>query len=260
MIKIIIIFLCTIVLFNNSFAQRNPNTNAGKINKTYKYDSSQNNQVQNPSSNNIFIGESSNKVQFGAYLNFGNSLTSSSVLENGIGFGFKLGGNLLKNNLPISFYTGLGFDYLYFGGKRITKSNEVDVAINSNAYGWYPYIDLELGTSWPITLFGTAYWGGRFFKTRQNISYLDVNNQSKTDTKNLESNVTQIYGIGGGLKLKVTNGIKIELRYQLNFGNVLNIVDPSSIQFDSFGNLKSYQNKSDDTDLNMLFVGILFCL
>ena len=104
MIKIVITFLCTLVLVNISFAQRNPNTNAGKINKNPKKDTLQNNQVQNPPSINTFGDVSSNKVQLGAYLNYGNSITSSNVLENGIGFGFKLGGNLLNNNIPISIY------------------------------------------------------------------------------------------------------------------------------------------------------------
>lgn len=258
--QLIFLFLYCLVFISQGFAQRNPNTNAGKINKKPNKDTIQNNQVQKQPDKNIFNSISENKVQLGAYLNYGNSATNSKVLENGIGFGFKIGGNLLNKNMPISLYTGLGFDYLYFGGKKITQSNDVDVAINSNAYGWYPYLDLELGHSWPITFFGTVYWGGRFFKTRQNITYLDANNQSKTDTKNLDANVTQIYGIGGGIKLRLTNGLKLKFKYIQNFGNVLNLVDPNSIKFDSFGNLESYQNQSTDTDLNMLFVGILFCL
>ncbi|MFZ4796785.1 MAG: hypothetical protein ACOYMA_04780 [Bacteroidia bacterium] len=258
--KLIITFLYCLVLISHGFAQRNPNTNAGKINKNPNKDTIQNNQVQKQPSDNPFENQSENKVQLGAYLNYGNSANYSKVLENGIGFGFKIGGNLLNKNMPISLYTGLGFDYLYFGGKKITQSNNVNVAINSNAYGWYPYLDLELGPSWPITFFGTAYWGGRFFYTRQNINYLDANNQSKTDTKNLEANVTQIYGIGGGIKIKISDGLKIEFKYQKNYGNILNVVDPNTIQFDSFGNLASYQNQTTDTDLEMLFVGILFCL
>jgi len=242
------------------FAQRNPNTNASKFFKKINKDSIQTNPVQAQFSDNLFENEGVNKLQLGAYLNYGNSPTYSKVLENGIGFGFKIGGNWLSKNMPISLYTGLGFDYLYFGGKKITQSNNVDVSINSNTYGWYPYLDFEIGPSWPITLFGTAYWGGRFFYTRQNITYLDANNQSKTNTKNLEGDVTKIYGIGGGIKLKLSPSLKLELKYQQNFGNVLNIVDPNSIKFDNYGNLESYQNQTTDTDLNMLFVGILFCL
>ncbi len=259
MIKSIFTLLCCLVLLNNSFAQRNPNTNAGKINKNKQNDSSQNNQVQKPFDNSI-ANENGNSVQIGAALNYGNGSNTSSSLENGVGFSFKLGFNLLNKNMPVSLYTGLGFDYLYFGGKKITQPNNVDIAINSNAYGWYPYVDLELGHDWPIAFFGTAYWGGRFFYTRQNINYLDVNGASKTDTKNIEGDATQIYGVGGGVKVRLTNGIKLELRYQKNYGNVSNIIDPNTIQFDSFGNLESYQNKTTDTDLDMVFIGILLCL
>jgi hypothetical protein len=259
MIKFTITFLIYIAAIFNVIAQRNPNTNAGKISKTYKYDSSVNNQIAKPPVNDSFVNTNGNSVELGATLNFGSNSNSLVNLNNGVGFGFKIGYNLLNNNMPISLYAGLGFDYLYFGGKKINQPNNVSVAINSNAYGWYPYLNLELGHSWPITLFGTAYWGGRFFYTRQNINYTDNNGDSQTKTKNLEGDVTQIYGIGGGLKIKVVNGIKLELRYQKNYGNVLSIIDPTTIQFDNFGNLSSYQNKTTDTDLDMVFIGVLFC-
>jgi len=255
--KNITTLLIIITTFSSAFAQRNPNTNSGKINKNKSGDSIQNNQNQQLSDS--FENNKVNNGQFGAYINYGTSSFSLPKLE-GIGFSFKLGKNLFNKNLPISLITGLGFDYLYFGGKSTSQSNNVKIAINSNAYGWYPYLDLELGSSWPITLFGTAYWGGRFFFTRQNISYTDPNNQPKTDTKNLEGDVTQIYGLGGGLKIKLTEGLKLELRYQQNHGNEIKIVDPSSIQFDSFGNLKTYQNKSTETNLEMFFLGLLICL
>ncbi len=257
MMKFIPIIIIIILTYSSAFAQRNPNTNADKINKNKKGDTIINNQNQliNDSKDNNFR----NKGQFGAYLNYGTSSFSLPELE-GIGFGFKLGKNLFSENFPISLITGLGFDYLYFGGKSSSQSNNVKIAINSNAYGWYPYLDLELGSSWPITLFGTAYWGGRFFFTRQNINYTDANNQSKTDTKNLDGDVTQIYGLGGGLKIKLTEGLKLELRYQQNHGNEIKIVDPTSIKFDSFGNLNSYQNKSTQTNLEMFFLGLLIYL
>lgn len=255
--KNILTILTIITTFSSAFAQRNPNTNSGKINKNKSGDSIQNNQNQQLSDS--FEDKKGNNGQFGAYINYGTSSFSLPKLE-GIGFSFKLGKNLLGENLPISLITGLSFDYLYFGGKSTTQSNNVKIAINSNAYGWYPYLDLELGSSWPITIFGTAYWGGRFFYTRQNINYTDANNQPKTDTKNLDGDVTQIYGLGGGLKIKLTDGLKLELRYQQNHGNEIKIVDPSSIQFDSFGNLKTYQNKSTETNLEMFFLGLLICL
>jgi opacity protein-like surface antigen len=257
--KFITTFLIIIAPFSMVFAQRNPNTNADKINKNKKGDTIQNNQIQNQHIKDSIDNNIENKGQIGAYLNYGTSTYSSAELQNGIGFGFKLGFDLLGENLPISLFTGLGFDYLYFGGKNTNQSNDVTISINSNAYGWYPYVDLELGSSWPVTIFGTAYLGGRFFFTRQNINYTDANNQSKTDTKNIEGDVTLIYGLGGGLKIKLEEGLKLELRYQQNHGNESKIIDPSTIQFDSFGNLKTYQNKRIDTDLEMLFIGLILC-
>ena len=252
--KIIAIILTLTLTFSNAIAQRNPNTNANKINKNQIGDTIPKDQKLRNSERINY----QNKGQAGAYLNYGTR--SLSLPENeGIGFGFKLGKNLFSKNLLISLFTGLGFDYLYFGGKSTNQNNNVKIAVNSNAYGWYPYLDLELGSNWPITLFGTAYWGGRFFFTRQNINYTDANNQPKTDSKNLDGDVTQIYGIGGGLKLRLIEGIKLELRYQQNHGNEIKIVDPNTIQFDSFGNLKTYQNKRTDTDLEMLFIGLIVC-
>lgn len=241
-------------------AQRNPNTNAGKINPNYRSDTSLNNQTNIAQSTTDQLAASNpndhNSVQLGASLNLGTSLNNSDIMENGFGFGFKLGFNLIKN-APIALYTGLGFDYLYFGGKKISQANNVDVAINSNAYGWYPYADLELGPNWPITFFGTAFWGGRFFYTRQNINYYDAQNIQQTDTKNLDGDVTQIYGYGGGIKLSLSKGLKFDFRYQKNFGNNAKVVDPNSIVFDALGNLKSYQNKYTDTDLGVFSFGII---
>lgn len=242
-------------------AQRNPNTNAGKINPNYRSDTSLNNQTNTvaPSTTNQLATPNNsdhNSVQLGASFNYGTSLNNSDIMENGFGFGFKLGFNLIKD-APIALYTGLGFDYLYFGGKKISQTNNVDVAINSNAYGWYPYADLELGPNWPITFFGTAFWGGRFFYTRQNITYYDAQNNQQTDTKNLEGDATQIYGYGGGIKFNLTKGLKFEFRYQQNYGNSSKVVDPNSIKFDSFGNLQSFENKYTDTDLGVYSIGII---
>lgn len=266
--KSIFTFIFCVFIYTNGFAQRNPNTNAGKIFRTNPVDSNQRkqnntnnpiNQNNQPPANDPFSDDGGNKIQLGAALNYGNTINAASNLENGIGFSFKLEFNLLNQTWPISLHTGLAFDYLYFGGKKITQTNNTSVAINSNAYGWYPYVDLDLGSKWPITPFGTAYWGGRFFYTRQNINYTDVNGADKTDTKNIEGDATKIYGIGGGIKLKLGSSAKVELRYQKNYGNFSTVVDPNTIQFDSFGNLASYQNKNVDTDLDMFFMGITLC-
>jgi hypothetical protein len=256
---LIIVFLNLIIV--GLFAQRNPNTNAGKINPNYKSDTSINNQTNSAvSSPNQAVPpiaiDDNNSIQLGASLNYGTTLNQSDIMENGFGFGIKLGFNLIKD-APIALYTGLGFDYLYFGGKKISQANNVDVAINSNAYGWYPYADLELGPNWPITIFGTAFWGGRFFYTRQNITFYDAQNNKQTNTKNLEGDATQIYGYGGGIKWNLSKGIKMELRYLKNYGNYSKVVDPKTIEFDSFGNLKSYQNKYTDTDLGVYSIGLI---
>lgn len=248
-------------------AQRNPNTNAGKISKlppsssnsndslaNFKADSLQNNDNNNT---NNFDGKS---VQLGAALCF--SLPTSSIdktLNTGYGFAFKLGFNTLgKVESPINLYAGLGFDYLYFGGDKSYLSNNANLAINSNAYGWYPYVDLELGRDWPFKIFGTAYYGARFFYTRQNINYTDGTGQSKTDTKNIEGDITRIYGIGGGVKIEIVKNILFELRYHRNYGNIIKVIDPQSIKFNSStGTLESYQNYNTDSDLNIFYLGIM---
>jgi len=266
--KQINLLIIILLFWNIVSAQRNLNTNAGKINTTQKSDTNARNQTQTNAQNlyqnqettsNPFEFGDNNSVQLGAGLNYGNSLIKSDIMENGIGFSFKLGFNLLKKleSLPIALYAGLGFDYLYFGGKKVSQANSVNLAINSNAYGWYPYIDFDLGNNWPVTFFGTAFWGGRFFYTRQNITYFDAQNNKQTDTKNLEGDATQIFGYGGGVKFKVIKGLKLELRYQQNYGNDTKIIDPSSITFDSFGNLETYNNKYTDSDLGVYTFGLL---
>ncbi len=270
--KLLFLFL-GLVIINQLNAQRNPNTNSNKIKKDTATivnpiggDSINSYPINNTdprfSNNNNSYKPSENKSgMIAAALNYGTTPFKSTALENGIGFSFKLGFNLLKKvESPFALYAGLGFDYLYFGGKNIDRPNNVRLAINSNAYGWYPYADLDIGQNWPITFFGTAFWGGRLFFTRQNINYLDANNARQTDTKNIEGDGTNIYGYGGGLKFSIADGLKLELRYQKNFGNSAKVVDANSIEFDGNGNLKSYKMIGTDTDLDVFFLGLVLNL
>lgn len=256
----LLLFLFTLT----TFAQRNPNTNAGKISKLPPADTSRDSlnnfradSLQSSGNNaNNFDGKS---VQLGAALCFSIPPNSSSkTLNTGYGFAFKLGINTLsKVESPLNLYAGLGFDYLYFGGDKSYLANNASLAINSNSYGWYPYVDLELGRDWPVKVFGTAYWGGRFFYTRQNINYVDGTGQSRTDTKNIEGDVTRIYGIGGGVKMQIVKNVLFELRYHRNYGNIIKVIDPQSIKFNSStGTLESYQNFNADSDLNIFYFGI----
>lgn len=198
-------------------------------------------------------------IQIGAAFNFAHGISTNPNIADGIGFSFKLGYNTLNMfNLPISLYTGLGFDYLYFGGKSNLLDNGANLHVNSNAYGWYPYVEMDLFPEWPVSFFGNAYYGVRFYKTRQNITYFDKNNQKQTTADNIEGDQTQIYGWGGGVKIKIVDHVKLELRYQRNFGNVAKIIDPESITFDNItGKLKSYTNSRTDTDFTMFFLGII---
>lgn len=265
--KTTLLSLLLILFALTTTAQRNPNTNAGKISKlpagntsstrdsldSFKADS-----LQNSSNNaNNFDGKS---VQLGAALCFSLPTTNiDKTLNTGYGFAFKLGFNTLsKIESPVNLYAGLGFDYLYFGGDKSYLSNNASLAINSNSYGWYPYVDLELGRDWPFKVFGTAYYGARFFYTRQNINYTDGTGQSRTDTKNIEGDITRIYGIGGGVKLQIVKNVLFELRYHRNYGNVIKVIDPQSIKFNSStGTLESYQNFNADSDLNIFYFGIM---
>lgn len=245
------------------WAQRNPNTNAIKIKKDTTSNRNNSFSTDSMEKNNLFKNNSvGNTLQLGAALNYGTSIYNEETLNNGYGFSFKIGYNPLKNKSKfISPYVGLGFDYLFFGGKKMNQPNNVTLAINSNAYGWYPYLDLEIGEkNWPIVLFGNAYWGARFFYTRQNIIFYDAQNVKQTNTQNIDGDATLIYGLGGGLKFKISNKIKLEIKYQKNYGNNSKIINPNTIRFNSFGNLEYYENKNVDTDLDMFFMGLVICI
>jgi hypothetical protein len=115
--KLLITIFLNLILAS-LFAQRNPNTNAGKINPNYKSDTIINNQTKpnsEVSSPNQAVPpiaiDDNNSIQLGASLNYGTTFNQSDIMENGFGFGFKLGFNLIKD-APVAFYTGLGFDYL----------------------------------------------------------------------------------------------------------------------------------------------------
>lgn len=248
---------CILLLMKSQLhAQQNPTTIYGKI----KGDSSViRSQAAPNSAPDMDLGEDTKFVQFGAALNYAHGIGTNDNISNGIGFSFKLGFNTIKKlELPLALYGGLGFDYLYFGGKSSSLPNYASIAINSNAYGWYPYVDVDLFPDLPVSVFGNVYYGWRFYYTRQNLNYVDINNDKQSKTDNIDGDVTGIYGWGGGLKIKVSKRIKWELRYQRNYGKVAKIINPESIVFDNAtGNLKSFQNVNSDTDFNMFFVGLL---
>ena len=77
--KIIAIILTLTLTFSNAIAQRNPNTNANKINKNQRGDTIQKNQKLRNSESIKY----ENKGQAGAYLNYGTrslSLPENEVL------------------------------------------------------------------------------------------------------------------------------------------------------------------------------------
>jgi len=252
----LIIYNLMLLMFCQLHAQQNPTTITGKI----KGDSSaiSSRAVSSPKAYLDTI-EDSKKMYIGAALNYAHGIGTNENISNGVGFSFKLGFNTIKRlELPIALYGGLGFDYLYFGGKSSYLPNNASIAISSNAYGWYPYLDLDLFPDLPVSIFGNVYYGWRFYFTRQNLKYYDVSNTKQTKTDDIDGDVTSIYGWGGGIKIKVSKRIKWELRYQRNYGKVAKIINPESIVFDSTtGNLKSYQNVNSDTDFDMFFMGLL---
>jgi len=251
------ISFCILLLMSRLLnAQTNPTTIFGKL----RGDSTayRSKAVQSPNAA-VDMDEDSRLMQFGAALNYAHGIGTNDNISNGFGFSFILGFNTLKKlDIPLALYGGLGFDYLYFGGKSNSLPNNASIAINSNAYGWYPYVDLDLFPDLPVSVFGNVYYGWRFYYTRQNLKFYDVNNTKQTKTDNIDGDVTSIYGWGGGIKIKVSKRIKWELRYQRNYGNVAKIINPESIVFDNTtGNLKSYSNSRSDTDFDMYFMGLV---
>ncbi|MCX6185810.1 MAG: hypothetical protein NTU43_02285 [Bacteroidetes bacterium] len=254
--KYIITYTIILLISCQLKAQQNPTTISGKIKGDTSVISSQ---ALTPPTSVADTEPDTKTIQFGAALNYAHGIGTNANISDGIGFAFKLGFNTIKKlELPLSLYAGLGFDYLYFGGKSSTLTNNASIAINSNAYGWYPYLDLDLFPDFPISVFGNVYYGWRFYYTRQNLHYYDMNNVKQTKTENIDGDVTSIYGWGAGLKVKLIEHLKLELRYQRNYGKVAKIINPESIVFDNTtGNLKSYQNSHTDTDFDMYFLGLV---
>lgn len=178
--------------------------------------------------------------------------------EDAIGFGFNLGYNLgilQRVNIPVEVNVGLNFDYLWFGGKSST-SGIYDININSNAYGWSPYLKLALDN--PVIMpyfYATA--GYRFFRGTNKVTFECIDNQGDRQTSvnrtNFSSDFSFFSGIGGGVVFKI---VDVSLVY--NAGRDANIVDPSSIVIDNSGNLTSYNTVRSITDMWLLSLGISF--
>lgn len=205
--------------------------------------------------------ENHNKVQLGASLYYGNSSISSANLENGFGLGVKIAYNWLKEESNFSIYTGLTLDYMNFGGKRIKPQNNTSISVETSSFGVYPYLDVEIGHKESVILFGSTFIGIRTFGTDQVIEYSSATGGASTRNSNsLKDTETLIYGVGGGLKINLSNPLKLEIRYQKNFGGARNIVDPNSILFDSSGKLVSYKTSNIDTDLDIISLGLLIVI
>jgi len=240
-------------------AQKRDTTNTDVNNPSSGY-YNQKNTPSASSMNQMQMEEDKKIVQLGAALNFAKGIATNENISSGVGFSFKLGYNWLnKVPIPISLLTGLGFDYLYFGGESSSLQNGASLKVNSNAYGWYPYAEIDLFPDFMFSPFGGVYSGLRFYKTRQNINYFDINNEKQTKSDNIDGDITKINGWSAGLKIRMVEHIKVEIRYQRNFGNVAKVIDPKSITFNPItGNLASYKNSETDTDFEMIFLGVLF--
>lgn len=174
-----------------------------------------------------------------------------------IGFGANLGFTVIdksKSAIPLQVHTGLNFDYLWFGG-RSARSGDIRINVNSNAYGWAPYLKVSLGRD-KVKVFLFANAGLRFFygKYKLTWNYIDGNGdtQTKRDGRNFTGDASFYTGLGGGLKLGA-----LELRALYNAGRNAQLLDPGSIVIDNItGNLVSYNTVSSLTDMWLISLGL----
>lgn len=182
--------------------------------------------------------------------NFGNRFG-----YNAFGAGGNLGYALLKKNklvIPIAMYGGLNFDYLWFGGKQL-NSGIYTINVNSNAYGWSPYVKLAVGKT--IKVYGYGTFGYRFFYGRNKLTWevtdSNGNIERKSDGRNFTGDASFFSGIGGGLCIGA-----LEVRMVYNAGRNAAILDPKSIVLDANGNLLSYLSVKSLTDMWLISLGI----
>ncbi len=173
-----------------------------------------------------------------------------------IGLGANLGFTIIDKSasvVPLQVNTGLNFDYLWFGGKS-SRAGEYRINVNSNAYGWAPYVKVSLGRD-KIKVFLFAAAGLRFFYGKYKLTWDIIddngNTQTKRDGRNFTGDESFFTNLGGGLKLGA-----LELRAVYNAGRNAEILDPGSIILDPNGNLASYNTVKSLTDMWLISLGL----
>ncbi|MFN5024375.1 MAG: hypothetical protein ACK4Y6_05505 [Bacteroidota bacterium] len=186
------------------------------------------------------------------------SFSNKTELGIGLGAGANVGYKFVHQSntvIPHHISAGLNFDYLWFGG----TSNSIDIYdihINSNGYGFAPYLLASAELLPKVSLFAMGMAGFFYYNGKYTATWIpNVNgagNQStETFTETFQADFSFFNGIGGGIKVS-----KLEIRFMANFGQMINMVDANTIKLDATGKISSYGTKRVSTDKFIIGLGI----
>lgn len=163
---------------------------------------------------------------------------------------------------------GIGFRYFWLGNKQrdVTIRDSLGVLdINTIVRGsmmpvhFFARFDLMNIYDKPVLPYASVFIGPRFFTvtTRTEIDYndgLDPEIDYDRTTK-----VAISYGFNVGIHVKIKESLLLDFRWENAYGGLVEYLDTSSIVIDSEG-YASYELVNTRTDINILSIGIVYCL
>lgn len=188
--------------------------------------------------------------------------SSGNKTELGIGLGG--GGNLgykfihqTNTVIPHHISAGINFDYMWFGGTN-NRIDIYDVTVNSNSYGFAPYLLADFEVLPKVAIFGMGMAGFYYYNGSYTARWIpNVNgpgNSTSTEqtfSETFQADFSLFSGVGGGLRIS-----KFELRFMANFGQLIDMVDANTIKLDASGKISSYGTKRVSTDKFIIGLGI----
>lgn len=181
------------------------------------------------------------------------------------GFNVQFMSNDLLNTFPWGGYLGFDFGMQFYGRGQRTN---VQLNTNSGDSGWtrlstisFDFLargHVEFATG-KVIPYVTAFAGPRLYSTNQRVqSYLPLKETESGSSNNAYTTLSFMYGVGGGLRVRLSDVVSLDFRGEYMAGTPVNLVDLDKSTFNGLTyDLKKY--KMNPEYLHLKF-GVLFNL
>lgn len=175
-----------------------------------------------------------------------------------------MSGNRLEN-ANWGLYGGFDFGMQFYGsGKKsgvVLNNTSLDsgyTRLRSQSLDFFGRAHLEYA-KFPIIPYFNLNAGPRIYYTNQQVSsYVPLKNTESSSSNNAHTSVSMMYGIGAGVRIRVSKVVSLDMRYEWMSGTKVKQVDLGKSTFNGL-NYNLVYNKANPT-VEQFKVGLLFDL